>query len=145
MKVFNKRASFDYELYGRIEAGISLSGSEAKSIRLGRINISQAFAKIVGNEAWLINAHIPIEGKKDYDATRSRKLLLHREEIRTLEAKMKAKKLTLVPVSLYTKRRLYKVELALAKPKKKFEKKASKKLADIKANAARELRGYKDN
>src|SRR6185369_3906313 len=115
MKVFNKRAKFDYELQDRIEAGISLAGAEAKSIRLGRINISQAYAKIVGSEIWLINASIPIEGKKDYDQTRSRRLLLHRSEIRELEAKMKAKKLTLVPVCLYTKRRLYKVELALAK------------------------------
>lgn len=145
MKIFNKRAKFDNELFEKIEAGIVLAGSEAKSVRLGKANITQSFAKIVGNEAWLINAHIHIEGKKDYDATRSRKLLLHREEIRQLEAKMKAKKLTLVPVSLYTKRRLYKVELALAKPKKKFEKKASKKLADIENNTARELRGYKDN
>lgn len=144
MKVFNKRASFDYELQEKIEAGLVLSGSEAKSIRLGRVNISQAFAKIVGQEAWLINANIPIEGKKDYDATRSRKLLLHHSQIVSLEAKMKARKLTLVPVALYTKGRLYKVELALAKPKKKFEKKASLKAQDILRNAQRELRGEKE-
>jgi SsrA-binding protein len=145
MKIVNKRASFDYQLLEKIEAGILLAGSEAKSIRNKRANISQAYAKIVGNEAWLINANIPIEGKKDYNPTRSRKLLLHRSEILTIMAKIKGKNLTLVPVSLYTKGRLYKVELALAKAKRKFEKKQALKEADIKRNVDRELRGYKDN
>ncbi|MEK7525969.1 MAG: SsrA-binding protein [Patescibacteria group bacterium] len=153
MRVFNKRAKFDYELLEKVEAGIELQGSEAKAIRLGRVNISQAFAKIIGNQVWLVNAHIPIEGKKEYNPTRSRKLLLHRDQIRTIEAKMKARRLTLVPVSLYTKRslrpngrksRLYKLELALAKAKRKFEKKADIKAHDIERNTLRELRGYKD-
>ncbi len=145
MKIFNKRAKFDYELLEKMEAGIMLAGSEAKAIRLGRANISQAFAKIVGQEVWLVNAHIHIEGKKEYNPTRSRKLLLHRDQIRAIEAKMKAKRLTLVPVSLYTKGRLYKLELALAKAKRKFEKKADIKAHDIERNTLRELRGYKDN
>ena len=145
MRVFNKRASFDHELLERIEAGLSLSGSEAKAIRLGHLNISQAYAKIMSGEIYLINANIQIEGKKDYNSTRSRKLLLHRPQIELLEAKMKAKNLTLVPVSLYTKGRFYKVEIALAKPKRKFEKKASLKKTDLERDVQRELRGYKDN
>ena len=145
MRIVNKRASFDYQLGEKVEAGIVLAGSEAKAVRNKRANISQAYAKIIGGEVWLVNANIPIEGKKDYTPTRSRKLLLHRREITSIMAKIKGKNLTLVPVALYTKRRLYKVELALAKPKRKFEKKAALKEADIKKNVDRELRGYKDN
>ena len=145
MRIVNKRASFDYQLGEKVEAGIVLAGREAKAVRNKRANISQAYAKIIGGEVWLVNANIPIEGKKDYTPTRSRKLLLHRREITSIMAKIKGKNLTLVPVALYTKRRLYKVELALAKPKRKFEKKAALKEADIKKNVDRELRGYKDN
>ncbi len=145
MKVLNKRAKFNHELLERIEAGISLSGSEAKAIRLGHLNISQAYAKVLSGQVYLVNATILIEGKKNYNSTRSRKLLLHRQEIEAIEAKIKAKNLTLVPVSLYTQGRFYKVEIALAKSKKKFDKKASLKEKDVERDVQRELRGYKDN
>ena len=123
MKIFNKRANFDYQISEKFEAGVSLSGGEAKAVRTGHLNLTNSFAKIIGDEAFLINANIPIQGAKDYNPTRSRKLLLHKKEIYEIEAKSKAKNLTLVPISMYTKGRLIKIELGLGKSKKKFEKK----------------------
>jgi len=143
MKLINKKARFHYNLLERIEAGISLNGGEAKAVRLGHVDLSNSFAKILQGEIYLVNANIPIEGKKDYSPTRSRKLLLHKSEIISIQSKIKAKKLTLVPTKLYTKRRLVKVEIALAKTKREFEKKEAIKRKDIKREIARELRGDK--
>mgnify|MGYP000389186248 CR=1 FL=1 len=141
MKIFNKRAGFDYQLTGeKVEAGISLLGSEAKFLREGRGDLSQAFVKIIGGEAYLVNANIPAAGIQNYDATRSRKLLLHKKQILALSTKAKRQKLQLVPVSLYTKGRLIKLELVLGKPKRKFEKKEAVKRRDIEKELARELK-----
>ena len=134
MKIFNKRVNFDYQISEKFEAGVSLSGGEAKAVRTGHLNLTNSFAKIIGDEAFLINANIPIQGAKDYNPTRSRKLLLHKREIYSIQTKIKAKNLTLVPISMYTsirpggrKGRLIKTELGLGKSKKKFEKKESLK------------------
>lgn len=127
MKIFNKRANFDYQILEKIEAGVSLSGGEAKAVRTGHLNLTNSFARIIGNEAFLINANIPFNGTEDYNPTRSRKLLLHKSQIYGILTKSKAKNLTLVPVSMYTKGRLIKVELGLGKSKKRFEKKESLK------------------
>jgi SsrA-binding protein len=140
MRTFNKRAEFDYNLLDRVETGIVLTGGEAKSVRTGHADISRSYAKVIGGEVYLVNANIPIPDKKEYNSTRSRKLLLHRKEIISLETQMKAQKLTLVPVSLYTKGRLIKLELALAKSKREFDKRHSVKLKDIKRDLERELR-----
>lgn len=143
MLILNKKANFNYTLFEKYEAGLVLAGSEAKAIREGRVDINHSFAKIIDNEVYLINASIPIEGKKDYNPSRSRKLLLHKDQIISIQTKIKAKKLTLVPVKLYTKRRLIKVEIALAKAKRKFEKKEMLKRRDIERELERELRGNK--
>jgi SsrA-binding protein len=140
MKIINKRASRDYQLYEKIQAGISLIGGEVKSVRAKKVNISLAYAKIIGSEIFLINANIPIPGKKNYNPTRTRKLLLHKHEIISIGSKIKQKKLTLIPLSMYTKDKLIKVELALAKPKKKFEKRESLKKKDIELEIQRELK-----
>ncbi len=145
MKRINRKANFNYKLFDRFETGISLLGAEAKALRGGNIDLSQSFAKIVDGEVYLINANIPIIGKKDYQATRSRKLLLHKDQIVSIQSKIKAKKLTLVPTKVYTKGRLIKAEIALAKTKRKFEKKESIKRRDIEREVERELRGEKDN
>ena len=129
MKITNRKAKYDYQLLEKLEAGIALTGEEVKSIKRGQADLSQAFAKIIDNEAYLINAHIATTSNKD--STRSRKLLLHKDEILSLQTKIKAKKLTLVPVALYTKGRLIKVKLALAKAKRKFEKRAAIKKREI--------------
>ncbi len=141
MKTKNKKALFNYKLEpGRVEAGIVLTGGEAKAVRLGKTDLSNAHARIVEGEVYLVNANIPIEGKKSYNSTRSRKLLLHKKEIVSLESKVKQRKLTLVPVSVYTKHRLVKVELALGKSKRKFEKRQTIKKRDIDRDIERELK-----
>jgi len=140
MKIFNKRARFDYKISDKIEAGIVLSGGEARAVRTGHLNLTNSFAKILGSEVYLVNANIPVPGKKDYSPTRSRKLLLHRSEIVSITTKLKAKKLTLVPISMYTTHGLIKVELGLGKSKKKFEKKELLKKKDIQRDIEKELK-----
>ena len=133
MKIFNKKARFEYELMGEgVEAGISLLGAEAKSVREGRVDISQAAVRILGDEAYLINANIPAQGIQKYDSTRMRKLLMHRGEILSLTTKMKQKRLQIVPVRVYNKGRLIKLYLELGRAKRKFEKKEAIKRKDIK-------------
>lgn len=142
MKLFNKRARFEYELVGEgVEAGISLKGAEAKSLREGRGDISQAFVKVLGNEAFLVNANIPATGLANYDATHSRKLLMHKAEILSLVTKMKQKKLQIVPVRVYNKGRLIKLYLELGKPKRQFEKKEAIKRKDIQRDIEKEFKG----
>ena len=141
MKAFNKRAKFDFELTPeKVEAGIVLKGSEAKSFRDGRVNLSQSHVRILNNEIYLINANIPVEGMQNYDSSRMRKLLLHRNEILALETKSKQKKLQIVPISMYNSKRRIKVELALGKPKKEFQKKESIKKKDIERDIEREFK-----
>lgn len=139
MKIINRRAKFDYELVETYEAGISLTGAEAKSVKMGHVDISQAHAKEISGEFFLINANISGENVKK--PTRLRKLLLHKKEIVSLTTKAKAKRLTFVPLSIYTTRGLVKVKLALAKPKKSFSKKETIKKRDIEREVQRELRG----
>ncbi|KKQ52964.1 MAG: SsrA-binding protein [Microgenomates group bacterium GW2011_GWC1_38_12] len=141
MRIINKKAKFNYNLFERIEAGISLLGAEAKAVRGGHVNLSDSFAKIIDCEIYLVNANIPVEGKKEYSSTRTRKLLLHKDQIVSLQTKIKQKKLTLVPTKIYTKGNLVKVELALAKSKRKFEKKAKLKKKDIQREIEQEIRG----
>ncbi len=132
MKIFNKRAKFEYELTGEeVEAGISLRGAEAKSIRENRADLSQSHVRIMEGEAFLINANIPVPGLKNYEATSTRKLLLHKKEILALATKAKQGKLVIVPIELYNVKRLIKLKIALGKPKRKFEKKEAVKQHDI--------------
>jgi len=144
MVIVNKKAQFNYNLFERFEAGLVLNGGEVKAVRGRQVDLSNSYAKIVGDETYLINANIPVEGKKDYVSTRTRKLLLHKSEIISIKSKIKAKKLTLVPLRVYTKGSLIKAEIALAKTKRKFEKKESIKKKDIERDIERELRGDKD-
>lgn len=142
MAIFNKKANFNYAIEEKgIEAGLSLSGGEAKAIRTGHADLSLAVVRIMDGEAYLINANIPIAGAQKYNATRMRKLLLHREEIVSILTKMKQGKLTLIPLKLYTKRRLIKLELALGKPKRKFEKRQLIKKKDIERELEKDYKG----
>ncbi len=131
MKILNKKARYDYEILSKYEAGLELTGLEAKAVRKGDVDLSRSFAKIIGLEAFLINASIAIHSEAKFDPRRTRKLLLHRQEILKIEAKLKEKKLTLVPLSLYTRGRLIKAEIALAKAKREFEKKEKIKARDL--------------
>lgn len=141
MKIFNKKARFEYSLESeRIEAGLSLSGGEAKAIRTGHLDLSQAVVRILNEEVFLINANIPIQGAQKYVSTRMRKLLLHKDEILSLSTKMKQRKLTLVPLSMYTKGHLVKLQLALGKLKAKYEKKEAIKKKDIERELEQEFK-----
>lgn len=142
MKITNKRAFFDYEILDRLEAGIHLLGSEVKAVRLGHADLSGSHVRIVGSEAYLINAKIfPYEYARpdNYDEKRTRKLLLHKQEIIALKSKIEGANATLVPLSLYTSNHFIKVELALGKGKKKYEKRAAIKKKDIAREIASEL------
>jgi SsrA-binding protein len=135
MKITNRKAHFDYEISGdSIEAGINLLGTEVKAVRLGHVDLTGSFVKIVGSEAYLINAKIfpyKFSRPEGYDERRSRKLLLHRHEIRVIKSKIEAGNLTIVPISVYNSGHLIKLELALGKGKKKYQKKEAIKKKDI--------------
>lgn len=124
----NKRASFEYFIEDKYEAGIVLDGCEVKSVRAGKININDSYAVIKGNEIFLIGSHIAQYDKGSYnnkDSTRTRKLLLHKYEINRLRGKTEAKGYTLVPLKVYFKDALIKVEIGLCMGKKLYDKRRS--------------------
>ena len=124
----NRKAYHNYHIGDSVEAGIALTGSEIKSIRLGRISLGDAYVRPEAGELWLLNAHIARYDPSSYmghEPARPRRLLLHRKEINNLTSKISEKGLTLVPVKVYLKDRLAKVEVALAKGKKLYDKRES--------------------
>lgn len=141
---FSKRASYDYELLDRYEGGLVLSGHEVKSVKTGHISLKGSFVTLKGNELYLTNALIPpypFAGElPGYDSNRSRKLLLKRSEIRSLIGKVRVQGLTLVPLRIYTRRKLVKLEFAVAKGKKDFDKRQSIAKRDAKRSISRALR-----
>jgi len=142
MKIMNKKASFEHQLTdNKYEAGIVLLGAEAKAIRNGHIDINKSAIRILDGEIYLLNANIPIlQPPKNYHPTRTRKLLLSKNEIVAITTKTKQQKLTIVPVSVYNHDRLFKLEIALGKSKKKFEKKESIKKKDIEREVERDFK-----
>ena len=124
--IVNRKAKFDFFLLKKFEAGVVLVGSEVKSIREGKVNLRDSFVRVVRGEAFLHNCHISlysrIQGHVDLETTRTRKLLLHRKEIEELTAQSQQKGHAIIPVSMYFKRGLIKVEIALARGKKMADK-----------------------
>ncbi|MER6167483.1 SsrA-binding protein SmpB [Streptomyces violaceorubidus] len=121
----NKKARHDYQILDTYEAGLVLSGTEVKSLRQGRASLVDGFVQLDGHEAWLHNVHVPEYSQgtwTNHSARRKRKLLLHREEIDKLEAKSQETGHTIVPLALYFKDGRAKVEIALARGKKEFDK-----------------------
>ena len=141
----NKRAHFDYELQDKYEAGLVLSGAETKSSKLGHISLKGSFVTIHESELYLTNATIsryPFSDPKiAYDPTRSRKLLVKKSEIKSLIGKLHVKGLTLVPLRVYTKRRLIKLEFAVARGKKAHDKRSDIAKSESKRNIERALKG----
>ncbi len=137
----NKRAHYDYQILETFEAGLVLTGAEAKSAKTGQMGLKSAYATLKFNaqtkrpELFLLNAHIPPYQKanttKDYDPERSRKLLLRRKEIQSLIGKLKQKGLTLLALKAYTKRGKIKLELGLGKGKRKIDKREIIKQRDL--------------
>lgn len=142
MKITNKKAYFDYELTETFEAGINLFGFEVKSVRLGKADLTGSFVRIIGFEAYLVNAKIfPYQNAQieNYDDHRTRKLLLHKNQIISLKSKIEGSNLSLIPVSLYLKHGFIKLEVGLGKGKKKYDKKESIKKKDILRDTQREI------
>jgi SsrA-binding protein len=132
----NKRAYFDYQILETYEAGVELRGFEVKAIKTGRANLAGSYVVIRDNQAWLLNADIPPYQPEntplDYDSKRTRRLLLKKSEIKNLIGRVQEKGLTLVPLKVYTKNRKIKIEIGLAKSKKKMDKRELIKKRELK-------------
>lgn len=139
----NRKAARDFYLEERREAGLVLTGTEIKSIRAGRVNLSDGYVQHRDGELWLINVHIaPYDpaGRYGHDPRRPRKLLLHRREIDRLTARVNERGYTIVPVRLYLKNGLAKVEIALARGKRKYDKRQAIAKRDAQRDVERALR-----
>ena len=140
----NKNAIFHYNILEKYEAGIVLNGDEVKSVKLGQVNLKGSYVNIDKDKPWLINCHIAPYKKaydiKNYNPTRSRKLLLKKSEISSLIGKFSAKGLTLIPISVYTKGGLIKLEIGLVRGKKEIDKREKIKKRDVERRIQRRLR-----
>ena len=143
---FNKRANFDYTISDKYEAGLVLAGQEVKSVKAGHISLKESFVTIKGNELYLTNANIPpykhAGDIKNYDPTRPRKLLLRKTEIRHLIGKARVEGLTLVPIRVYTKKRLLKLEFGVGKGKKQYDKREDIAKKEAERKMKRALKNY---
>ena len=139
----NRKAKFEYFLIETFEAGISLQGSEIKSIRAGQVSLTEAYVQTDGEEAWLMGAHIaPYEqaNRFNHDPVRARRLLLHKKEIRQLWDDVRQKGMTIIPTRVYLKDGRAKVEIALARGKKSYDKREAIAKRDRARDSAREMR-----
>ena len=139
----NRKALYNYHILDSFEAGMVLKGSEVKSLRIGRTSLKESFARIEGNEAFIYNLHIAPyshQGIPGPEPTRPRKLLLHKREIKRLIGLTSQKGLTLIPLKIYFKARRAKVEIALVKGKKKYDKREKLKRKTAQREIARALK-----
>lgn len=140
----NKKAFHDYHILEKYEAGIVLSGQEVKSVKVGQINLKGSYITSHGDEIWLTNCHISpykMASLKDYKPTRDRKLLLNKKEISSLIGKLQSKGLTVLPLSVYTKGSLVKIEIGVARGKKEYDKREIIKKRDSDRQIQRLMRG----
>ena len=143
MEILNRQASHNYFITDTIEAGISLTGTEIKSIRNGKCNIKDSYAIVKNNEVYLLNTHISHYEQGNifnHEETRTRKLLLHKKEIFKLRDKIEMEGYTLIPLKIYFKNGLAKVSLGVCKGKKNYDKKEALKEKDIARELAKESR-----
>ncbi len=140
----NKKAFFEFEILEKMEAGLVLTGQEVKSAKTGQINLKGSYVTFHNNRAYILNMHInkykaagPLP---NYDPTRSREILLHKKQIAYLQEKSKEKGLTIMPLHVYTKGRLVKVELAIARGKKLYDKRESVKKRELKRELGRAMK-----
>ncbi len=140
----NRKARFDYEILEKFEAGLVLTGQEVKSIRLGRMSLKASYVVLRGNELFLVGANVPPYQPKnapaDYNAERSRKLLLNKAEIKQLIGETKEKGLTLIPLKAYTKYAKIKLEFGIGKGKRKADKRETIKKRQAQREIERELK-----
>jgi SsrA-binding protein len=138
----NRKARHDYFLLDTFEAGLVLQGSEIKSIRAGQISIKEAYVRVDGEEAWLVDAHIApyVEANRfNHEPRRVRKLLLHKKEIDRLWDQVRQKGLTIIPTRVYLKEERAKVEIAVARGKKNFDKRQAIAKKDAERDIARQI------
>jgi SsrA-binding protein len=136
----NRKAKHDYFLQDRIEAGLVLQGTEIKSVRAGKVSLREAYVQVDGDEAWLVNAHIaPYDpaSKMNHDPRRRRKLLLHRRQINKLIDQIRQKGYTIIPTLMYLKSGRAKVEIAVARGKRKYDKRREIAKKDAEREMAR--------
>ncbi len=139
----NRRAHYDYSVEETFECGIELKGTEVKSVKDGRITFPDAFAEVRDGEVWLRNFHISeyvFSSIFNHDPDRQKKLLLHSQEIKRIDRRVREKGYTLIPLSVYLKKGLVKVELGLCKGKKLFDKRAAIKARDMDRDLGRDFR-----
>jgi SsrA-binding protein len=139
----NRRAHFDYSVEESFECGIELRGTEVKSIKDGKISFPDAFAEVRKGEVWLRNFHVAVYGFSsifNHDPDRLKKLLLHAQEIKRIDRKVREKGYTLVPLAVYLKHGLIKIELGLCKGKKLYDKRADLKEKDMNMDLRRQFR-----
>lgn len=145
MEIQNRKVNFDYEIIDTFEAGIVLTGTEIKSIRLGKCNLKDSYAIIKNNEIFILNMHISQyeQGNRfNHEETRTRKLLMHKKEILKLRDKLEIDGFTLVPIKLYFKGNKAKLLIGLAKGKKNYDKRESIKKKDVERQMAKDLKNY---
>ena len=146
-KMENRKAFFDYEIIEKVEAGMALLGSEVKSLRQGGADLKGAFARIDGDECWLVGCNIaPYKqaGVRNHEPLRKRKLLLHRRQIKKIDGKLQQKGLTLVPLRIYFSDNGHaKIELALATGKRQYDKREKIKNREQKRDMDKSMRKFK--
>lgn len=141
----NKKAFHDFFIEDRFEAGIELYGSEVKSIKLGKASIKEAFVRIIKGEIFIMGMHVtPYKNSSMYtpDELRVKKLLLHKKEIQKIHEKVREKGYTIVPISVYIKKGLIKVQIALGKGKKNYDKRDTEAKKSAKRNMEREMKNF---
>lgn len=124
----NRKARYEYTIVSNYEAGLVLEGTEVKALREGRANLTDAYARFIKGELWLIGMHISPFSKsaaENHDPLRNRKLLLHRQELKKIQRQIKEKGLTVIPLKVYLKNHLVKVDLGLARGKRQYDKRAA--------------------
>ena len=143
MEILNRKARYDYEIHDTYEVGIVLTGNEIKSVRKGSVNLKDSYVIIKNSEAYILNMHITNYDKAVFkeEETRTRKLLLHKDEIIKINDKISIKGFTLVPLRLYFKNGKAKLEIGVAKGKHTYDKKESIKERDIKRDTDKALKG----
>ena len=143
----NRKAFHNYEIVDRLEAGISLTGSEIKSIRAGHVSFKDSYVEILAGQAWLVGCHISLYANASYnnhEPERRRKLLLHQQEIKRWDGKVRAKGVTIVPLQMhFTPKGIVKIEIGLAKGRREYEKKQKLKDRDISREMDREMSRFK--
>ncbi len=142
----NRKAWHEYTIEEKLEAGIALTGTEVKSIRLGKVSFADSFVRVVGGECMLLAMHISPYEKgniQNVDPVRARKLLLHKREINKLDDKTSQKGYTLIPLRMYLKRGIVKVEIGLCRGKKLYDKREAEKEKDVKRKMDKAVREYR--